>query len=199
MKIRSWTHQELKMLHGLIRDFLTEFEKLYIGNNPENVSRARLCIFQLIHIPQHIAWNGSIRLGSQATVERAIGEMGRKIRSKKSPFANLANIIYERELVKLLLLYYPHLNLHAPSKPKQPGPFKEMKILKKEKQSGQEYYNQLQMICESLNEDFDPENDEWCRWGKMHLPNGYVLSSKLAELQRKPSDRSSRYFQVLHS
>jgi hypothetical protein len=40
----------------------------------------------------HIRWNGSIRLGSQATVERSIGEMGRKIRSKKAPFANFVEI-----------------------------------------------------------------------------------------------------------
>jgi len=200
MKIRNWSHPELTMLHVRIRDFLTEFETLYIGNNPENISRARLCIFQLIHIPQHIMWNGSIRLGSQATVERAIGEMGHKIRSKKSPFANLANIIYERELVKLLLLYYPHLNLHTPSKPKEPGPFQKIRILKKEQQFGQEYHTQLQMICNLLDEDSDSdsEDDGWHRWGKMCLHNGYVLSSKLSERNRKPSDRSSRYFEVLH-
>ncbi|KDQ52873.1 hypothetical protein JAAARDRAFT_106522, partial [Jaapia argillacea MUCL 33604] len=54
-----------------------------------------LCVFQLIHVSQHIFWNGSIRLGSQATVERAIGEIGHKIRSKKAPFQNMANLLYE--------------------------------------------------------------------------------------------------------
>jgi hypothetical protein len=33
--------------------------------------------------------------------------MGHKIQLRKSLFANLANIIYERELVKILSLYYP--------------------------------------------------------------------------------------------
>jgi hypothetical protein len=44
------------------------------------------------------------RLGSQATVERSIGEMGRKIQSKKAPFANLTNLIYEKELIKIFFI-----------------------------------------------------------------------------------------------
>jgi len=55
-------------------------------------------------------WNGSICIGSQATVERAIGEFGHKICSKKAPFANLANIIYEKQLIHTLLLYYPSIS-----------------------------------------------------------------------------------------
>ncbi|KAF8232911.1 hypothetical protein L208DRAFT_1135375, partial [Tricholoma matsutake] len=54
-----------------------------------------LCIFQLIHVPQHIAWNGSIRLGSQATCERTIEEMSHRIQSRKAVFANLSNQIKE--------------------------------------------------------------------------------------------------------
>ncbi|KAF9531569.1 hypothetical protein CPB83DRAFT_915758 [Crepidotus variabilis] len=107
--------KDLSYLQNLIADFLTNYERLYIGENPEKIIRSRLCIFQLIHIPIHIQWNGSIRLGSQATVERAIGEEAHKIRSKKSPFSNLANIIYRRELFRILLLYYPEL-LDSPKK-----------------------------------------------------------------------------------
>ncbi|TEB22828.1 hypothetical protein FA13DRAFT_1578618, partial [Coprinellus micaceus] len=54
-----------------------------------------LCVFQLIHVPIHIMWYGSIRLSSQATVERSIGEVGCKITSRKEPFAHLSNIIVE--------------------------------------------------------------------------------------------------------
>jgi Transposase family tnp2 len=100
MTISERTEKELEGLRSLIIKFLTDFEKLYVNGDPEKISRMRLCIFQLIHVPIHIKWNGSIRLGSQATVERSIGEMGHKIRSKKAPFANLANIVFERELVK---------------------------------------------------------------------------------------------------
>ena len=70
---------DLVSLYNLVKSFLQEFERLYVQNDPEKVSRCRLCLWQLIHVPTHIAWNGSIRFGSQATVERAIGEIGHKV------------------------------------------------------------------------------------------------------------------------
>ena len=47
------------------------------------------------------------------TVEQSIGEVGHKIRSKKSPFANLVNIITEKKLLHILKLYYPLLSVHS--------------------------------------------------------------------------------------
>jgi hypothetical protein len=76
------TEEDLWTLRKRIVKFLTGFEQIYVGDNPENNHRACLCVFQLIHVPVHIEWNGSIRTGSQATVERTIGEMGQKIRSR---------------------------------------------------------------------------------------------------------------------
>jgi hypothetical protein len=80
----SWleTEEDLWTLRKRIVKFLTGFEQIYIGDNPENNHRARLCVFQIIHVPVHIEWNGSIRTGSQATVERTIGKMGQKIKSR---------------------------------------------------------------------------------------------------------------------
>ncbi|KAF8224339.1 hypothetical protein L208DRAFT_1512578 [Tricholoma matsutake] len=97
-------------LHHEIVKFLEGFQALYVGNDPTKISRARLCIFQFIHVSQHIAWNGSIRLSSQATCERTIGEMSCRIQSRKAVFPNLSNRINERELLKLMLLYYPTLD-----------------------------------------------------------------------------------------
>ena len=63
--------EDLASLYNLVSSFLKGFERLYVQNDPAKVSRCRLCIWQLIHVPIHIAWNGSIRFGSQATCERA--------------------------------------------------------------------------------------------------------------------------------
>ena len=104
---------DLAQLYTLIVSFLTEYEELYVRNDPAKVSRCRLCIWQLIHISIHIWWNGSIRFGSQATVERAIGEIGHKVRSKKAPFANIATILFERANTKVLTLLYPSLNISS--------------------------------------------------------------------------------------
>ena len=51
MTLKPRSEKELVDLHKLIVRFLLKYEKIYIGSNPENISRARLCIFQLIHIP----------------------------------------------------------------------------------------------------------------------------------------------------
>jgi hypothetical protein len=96
--------EDLAALYNLIKSFLEEFERLYVHNDPEKVSRCRLCIWQLTHVPMHIAWNGSIRFGSQATVEHAIGEIGHKVTSKKAPFANISTMLYERASVRVLSL-----------------------------------------------------------------------------------------------
>src|ERR1700735_5001324 len=76
-------------------------------NDPLKISRCRLCVFQLIHIPHHIAYNGSIRFGSQATCERAIGDIGHGVRSKKSPFKNIVSYKIDKQAVRLLHLTYP--------------------------------------------------------------------------------------------
>ena len=61
--------QDLAMLYQKIAIFLKEFESPYVGNDPSKIVYCRLCVFQLIHIPYHISYNGSIRFGSQATCE----------------------------------------------------------------------------------------------------------------------------------
>jgi len=198
MTIKPRSTDDIKQLHVVIKKFLHGFEKLYVGDDPEKISRARLCIFQLIHVPRHIEWNGSIRIGSQATVERAIGEMGHKIRSKKSPFANLANIIYEKELVKLLLLYHPSLDPQPKVKPAGRNSTKligKVRISKKENVPGQEVYKNLETICLWLKMDFTSDLEVY-RYGKFCLPGGIVLASKLSENKGKPPARSARYFEA---
>jgi hypothetical protein len=199
MTISPRSEQDLIALHKLIQRFLKDFEKIYVGNDPTKVSRCRLCIFQLIHVPQHIEWNGSIRLGSQATVERAIGEIGHKIRSKKAPFANLANIIYEREMVKILCLYYPSLDLSLAPKPKDIyTPQSKIRISKMEQKGGEEFHSHVNAICQWLGIDFDAELKVH-RWGKVRIPDGKLLRSRSNETRGKAPSRSARYFEAENS
>jgi hypothetical protein len=194
MTTKPRTAKDIISLHDIIKRFLTGFEKLYIGNDPEKVSRSRLCIFQLIHVPKHIEWNGSIRLGSQATVERAIGEAGHKIRSKKSPFANLANIIFEREMAKILCLYYPSLHsqpTHSTTSPLSTS----IEIRKREYNASQDFAQHLHAICLWLQRDSSTQMEiSW--WGKLRLPGGAFLRSRLGETRGNHPKRSQRYFEA---
>ena len=199
MTISPRSTQELVELHQILQRFLKGFEQIYVAGDPEKVSRCRLCIFQLIHMPQHIEWNGSIRIGSQATVERAIGEVGNKIRSKKAPFANLANILYERELIKILLLRYPSLDFSPTSQMNTSEnmciPQNEIKILKREQKNSQEFHSHVNAICLWLGINFDPEL-EIRRWGKIRLSAKSLLRSRLSETRGRAPSRSARYFEA---
>lgn len=197
MTVKPRTEEEIHTLWELVKRFLHDYEKVYVQNDPEKISRCRLCIFQLVHIPNHIKWNGSIRLGSQATVEQTIGEAGHKIRSKKSPFANMANIFFERELIKVLLLYHPELAPRQPH-PDKPTLFGHIKILKKEKQPGEELYGQLTSLCEHYPElDVFDSTLNLKRFGKCNLSNGRVLSSRLSEaISNKVNQRSRCHFEL---
>ena len=197
MTIKPRTEDEISELKRLIKKFLLDYESVYVGDNAEKISRCRLCVLQLIHIPDHIRWYGSIRLGSQATVERAIGEAGHKIHSKKSPFANMANIFFEKELTKVLLLYYPELEARQQHKEK-PRLFGHIRILKKERHPGKQFYNQLTSIFEDQPQlgEFDP-NLEIKRFGKCNLPNGKVLGSMQSEaITNRANQRSRCYFEL---
>jgi len=133
MTIKARSENEILYLQESIITFLKEFEQLYVGKNPENIFKARLCVFQLIHVPWHIVWNGSIRIGSQATVERSIGELSHKIQSKKSIFSNLSNLIYEREQLRILILYFPEFDDTKKKSNSSIKGIKKMKIPKKNK------------------------------------------------------------------
>ena len=195
MTIKKHSDKDLEALQGKINDFLVEYEEVYVGKEPKNISRCRLCIFQLVHIPMHIRWYGSIQLGSQSTVERTIGEAGHKIHSKKSPFANLANIFFEKELIRVVQLYYPDLGTDQIQQTK-PVFFGRIKIKPKERSHGQDFYYQLEATFQSQKlGEFNPTYEAIERYGKCNLHNGRVLTSMLSELVGRPS-RSRCYFEA---
>jgi hypothetical protein len=119
--VKSQSDDDIASLHAIIQRFLIRFEALYVGANPLHISRVCLSIFQLIHNPIDIKWNGSVRIGSQATVEHSIGELGHKIQSKKEAFAHIASIITEKELLWILTTVYPALSLDPPITKKDAG------------------------------------------------------------------------------
>lgn len=195
MTIKKRTHEELKGLHSLITEFLKGFQKVYIGDDPEKISRFRLCVFQIIHLPVHIEWYGSIRLGSQATVERMIEELSHKLHSKKAPFANMANLIYERQMLQLLSLYYPELQSTIPAVNKS-SLLSKVSILQKERKPGTEFSKSLSAICHHKQIEIS-YSLKLIRWGKLHLKSGVILNSQLIEMaHNKMPARSHRYFEA---
>jgi hypothetical protein len=192
MSLNPHTESDLEPLQRKIVNFLLEFEQLYIGNNPAKINQARLCIFQLIHIPIHIKWNGSVQVGSQATVERTIGEMGHKIRSKKEPFANLSTIIIDKERVRILGLLYPSLKFDKPTSSPQLQLVSKFPLRLLDQTS----YNQI-MNYLSRYPGFQINTPESITlYGKLYLKNGHTLRSRVYETRGKLSQRNYRWFEV---
>lgn len=198
MTIKPRSSQEIQKYFLDICDFLTEFEQIYVHGDPEKISRMRLCIFQLIHLPSHIEWFGSVKIGSQATMERTIGELGHKVRSKKAPFAHLAGLVYEQQLTRMLSLYYPQLNTSLASKPKPPL-FSKCPIIKKDFTPGTLLYEHIQAISRVQNISLHYKSDLQ-QWGKLRLTSGVVLNSQKFELKpTSKTHRSHRYFEAIES
>lgn len=196
LAIQGRSESDLKILENTLIDFLQEYEKLYIGADPKKVSRARLCIFQLIHIPTHIKWNGSLRTSSQATVERMIGELGSQIRSKKSPFANLENLVLEREKMKLLHLYYPDIKVTSKKIAEQQN-IKLLQIHKISQQSilpGHNTSLELKAIFTFIGSKIPI--DQITRWGKARIKNQFTIKSILGEKSDNETSRLSRWFEA---
>ncbi|KZP10961.1 hypothetical protein FIBSPDRAFT_913714 [Athelia psychrophila] len=187
--IASRTAKEIAKIFDLFANFLDGFKAIYVGGDPKKTSRCRLCIFQLIHVAQHIHWN--------ATCERAIGEVGHKIQSKKAPFAQMANLIHEREMVKILAILFPALFEEIIIKIQLQRPFSKSKILKREKKPGTEFMEHFKALQNFLRTRAgETDMHSWERWGKLNLGGKTKLSSRLSELKGDPPARSSRYFEA---
>jgi hypothetical protein len=120
--------------------------------------------------------------------------MGRKIRSKKAPFANLATILLERATAKMLTLKYPVLSIAEKEKRRREDLYQPLHIKKAEKRGGTEFYTHLKLICKYLDTQFT-QDIEVKRWGKCAIREGVTLRSRMSELKGQAS-RSSRYFEA---
>ena len=104
---------------------------------------------------------------------------------------NLANIIYERQLIKALLLYYPELK-PATSIPVIKTLFSKMPLTKIEK-AKVESQRHLEAIMKE--EDINIKSS-FQRWGKFKLPNGRVLNSSQIEARKDTVTRSHYWFEA---
>ena len=189
------TEQDLAMLYQKIALFLKGFESLYVGNDASKISRCRLCVFQLIHIPHHISYNGSIRFGSQATCERAIGDIGHGIRSKKSPFSNIVSYKEDKQSARLLHLIYPTIFSTSKTRVPRTSPFKRFPITQKQKREDDDIKAHIKAIQDYIGVEADPSL-QIVRWGKCPLYNNVTLTSQLSDLSKKSNLRTSRYFEA---
>ncbi|KAJ8486995.1 hypothetical protein ONZ45_g14488 [Pleurotus djamor] len=201
--LRGHTESELQALEDKIIKFIKSYELLYV-NDAADITRCRLCITYLIHIPRQIRWNGSFRIGSQATCELTIGHLGKKIRSAKAPFANLANILVEDEIIACLDLRMPHLHprLPAPSEASRPRLLRNFPILRSTLDSPAFKLDLSIIQAANIWPGWDGKfTSALHRWGKYKtkLPRTTLttlLSESSSRVGANMKHRSSRYFEA---
>ena len=189
------TQKDLSMLLKKIAGFLERFESLYVGDEPSRITQCRLCIFQLIYIPFHITYNGSIRFGSQAICERAIGNIGHGIRSKKSPFKNIVSYKTDQQSARLLHLTYPIFSSASEAIVQKTSLFKEIPMTQKERRKDNDWKAHLEAIQSHPGVGSDATH-QIKRWGKCPLFNNVTLTCQLFELSKKATSCTSRYFEA---
>ena len=188
------TQKDLIKLYTKIVDFLQGFEHLYVGNDISKIPRCRLCLFQLIFVPFHISYHGSIRFGSQATCERAIGDIGHGIRSKKSPFKNINTYTTDKQSVRILQLIYPTLSTSDEAKVERTSLFKQIPITHKQRAENDDVKAHLKAIQDYLR--VGSENvPQIVQWEKCPLSNNVTLASQVFELSKKTTC-TLRYFEA---
>jgi hypothetical protein len=130
--------------------------------------------------------------------------MSRRIRSKKAVFTNLANQIHEREMLKILLLYYPSLDSNKNRSNSalnltQIKPVKMVKILKRELCANELLDQHLRAISSFLGHHIRLSKcqSQIVRWGKVRLHGKLIHSCLSDSLSTKSSStRYSRWFEV---
>ena len=127
--------------------------------------------------------------GSQNTMERAIGDLGKDIRQPSNPFANLSQIALRRSQINALLNICPELDPNA-------------EIIPTGNNIGNGYFLLIPsdrnasslgggLYWDAVRTEF-PHMKGVRRWGRLNLPNGQISRSLYSETQRKGKAENTR-------
>jgi len=114
---RSINSAQVREAHSFLIQFVEEFEHLYYHGHPDRLHFCQPWLHTLLHTAPEILRVGPGCYGSQNTMERAIGDLGKDIRQPSNPFANLSQIALRRSQINALLNTCPELDVNAETIP----------------------------------------------------------------------------------
>ena len=86
---RRISHQQLKLAHKFLLEWVIEFEYLYYQRKTERLHFVRQCVHSLVHLGPETTRLGPPSLSAQWTMVRVIGVFGSLLRQPSSLFSNL--------------------------------------------------------------------------------------------------------------
>ncbi|OBZ66066.1 hypothetical protein A0H81_13935 [Grifola frondosa] len=201
------SHKELVQAHGLLTQYIQEFETLYYRCNPDRLHFIRPCLHTLWHLAQEVVRMGPPVYYTQWTMERTIGNLGEEIKQPSNPYANLSQRAVRRCQINLLKAAVPLLQdpeAHLPRGAFDLGNGSALlrgmdtaarHIPAVEAMAFYEYLATCKKPCNTLPHLYHPMIRKWARF---LLPNGQVVRSLWKEeLKPKEKVRMSRNVKLL--
>ena len=186
---RHITAAQVREAHSSLVRFVEEFEHLYYRRRPDRLHFCRPWLHTLLHTAREILRVGPGCYGSQNTMERAIGDLGKDIRQPSNPFTNLCQIALRRSQINALLGICPELD-----------PNTELMSTGNDVGNGYFLLTPRERYASSLggNIYWDAVHTKFPhmagvrKWGRLNLPNGQVARSLYSETQRKGKAKNAR-------
>ena len=186
----------------LLKDFVQEFEVLYVQRKVSRLHFVPQCMHAIMHIPSATFRIGPLGCSSQFPMERTIGDLGAEVKQPSNPYANLAQRALCRAQVNGLKAMQPDLadkprlaprnvqsqDLHGGFILLHPRQDRPRPIQPCEAEAIKKYFNGGRGWSE----------DSYVRqWGHLHLPNGQVVRTAWREIPNRVT-RTSRNVKVCH-
>ncbi|KAG1851567.1 hypothetical protein C8R48DRAFT_612469 [Suillus tomentosus] len=170
----------------LFADWEHKFELLYYQHRFDRIHMIRPCAHLSNHVALECTRVGSPICSSQWTMEWTIGNLGQQIRQPSDPFSNLAQQGIRRcqiNALKAMLPQFDHAeNLH----PRGSRDLGNGYILLTKSDKKPVVVNGLQSAA--IADFLGRPSPKFCRWARLHLPNGQIARSAWTETQKSPED-----------
>jgi hypothetical protein len=186
---RSITAAQVREAHSSLIQFVEEYENLYYRRRPDRLHFCRPWLHTLLHTAPEISRVGPGCYGSQFTMERAIGDLGKDIRQPSNPFANLSQIALRRSQINALLTICPELDPNAVLIPTGNDVGNGYFLLTPSDRNASSLHGG---VCWDAVQTRFGHMKGVRRWGRLNLPNGQIARSLYSETQRNGKAENTR-------
>jgi hypothetical protein len=171
---------QLLAAHGLLLQFVKEYENLYYAQLPARLHFVCQSIHAIVHLTLETVYIGPGVYIQQWTLECTIGSLGQEIKQPSNPFANIVSYRLRRSQVNAIKVIIPDFNktnAQSPSSPTNPqGDY--VLLWPKDRNTyllsgayANAFHEFMCSMVQTLAEDWTPKIIQWAR---LHLPNQQV-------------------------
>ena len=185
---RMISKEQLITAHGLLHQWVLDFEELYCQRKPDRLHFVRQCVHSLTHLSRETLRLGPLWLSSQWTMERVIGYLGSLLRQPSNVFRNLAAQTRRVAISNALVAMFPEFE-KAQGNPRGSEDLGDRYLLLEPKDAAPYYVSPVERTALEgffSRDDLDA-GTRWetlHRWGRLKLPTEQTARSRWKEVER---------------